>query len=360
VQLGEPALDQGSRRREQEVRCADRERQDEEDAHDRCVGVRGPQRLGGRDRQRDQGQSQQHRVQDRLPAPRQPADDEVCVQVSAQQHQLEEQQSRGPHTRGRAEPRQDVLADDRLDLEQQERAQEHRDREQRHRAARPGLPPASDWIGCGVHVDIAREFGGWRIRRLVESPRPCVRAPTQRDVRAPIRPSTASRAARRGEVPSLRKSSSEIARPGSNPRPTDHESAAPTHCAAGPRREETADAVIRAADCRRGGKSARRHGHWTLRPAPLAACPSSVRSTPPRPHARDRVARVLGLGARGGIPSGQAYPKRIRASSRSSPIRGGQTLRPNSPTSSPASGMALRFRCSSRPVSAMSECCGRS
>ncbi len=62
MQLGEPPLDERSRRRKQEIRCTDRDGQDEEDATDRCIRGRGLERLGGSDRQRDQGQPQQHSV----------------------------------------------------------------------------------------------------------------------------------------------------------------------------------------------------------------------------------------------------------------------------------------------------------
>ena len=173
VQLGEPPLDQWSRRREQQIRRPDRERQDEKDTPDRCVCVGGLQRLGGGDRQRDQGHPQQHRVQDRLPPPRQPADDEVGVGIPAEQHQLEEQQSRGPHTRGRTEPRQDEPGDDRLHLEQQERAEKRRGREQHHGATHPGRRLFGKWLDGGGHVDIGHGFGGSKIRRPAESTRLC-------------------------------------------------------------------------------------------------------------------------------------------------------------------------------------------
>ena len=42
------------------------------------------------------------------------------IKVSEQQHYLEEDQARGPHRRGAAEPGQYDFGDDQLDLEQQE------------------------------------------------------------------------------------------------------------------------------------------------------------------------------------------------------------------------------------------------
>ena len=60
------------------------------------------------------------------------AAEQVGVAVAEQEQQLEEQHAGGPHGRGAAEPRQDLLADDELDLEQQAGADADRGGEQEH------------------------------------------------------------------------------------------------------------------------------------------------------------------------------------------------------------------------------------
>ena len=52
-------------------------------------------------------------------------DQAMRIKISGQQDQLEEQQRRAPHRRRSSEPRQNEFRDQRLHLEQQERAEEN-------------------------------------------------------------------------------------------------------------------------------------------------------------------------------------------------------------------------------------------
>jgi hypothetical protein len=73
--------------------------------------------LGGRDRQGGEGRRDQHQVDDRLRArPEMPAH-EMGVRIAAQQQHLEEKHAGRPDAGTAAEPGQDVLADQGLDLE---------------------------------------------------------------------------------------------------------------------------------------------------------------------------------------------------------------------------------------------------
>ena len=71
-------------------------------------------------------------------ARREPAHGKVGVGVAEQQRRLKEDEARRPHRRGAAEPRQDLLCDDGLEQEQQERASEYRQGIE-HRRARSRL-----------------------------------------------------------------------------------------------------------------------------------------------------------------------------------------------------------------------------
>ena len=81
----------------------------------------------GEDRQAGERHGEQRHVQHRLPA-RAEARASSRRRRTGEQHALEEHQARGPHRRRAAEPRQDLLGDDRLHQEQQERRQEDRRR----------------------------------------------------------------------------------------------------------------------------------------------------------------------------------------------------------------------------------------
>src|SRR2546430_12775666 len=69
-------------------------------------------------------------------APRAEAMGEVGVRVTGEQHALEEHQAGGPDRRRAAEPRQDLLGDDRLNQEQQEGGEEDRRRVRQARQQR--------------------------------------------------------------------------------------------------------------------------------------------------------------------------------------------------------------------------------
>ena len=58
-----------------------------------------------------------------------PAADQVCIGITAQQAHLEKQHAGGPDRGRSAEPRQNVLAEQKLDPEQKEGAQKNREAE---------------------------------------------------------------------------------------------------------------------------------------------------------------------------------------------------------------------------------------
>lgn len=65
---------------------------------------------------------------------------EEAAGVAGEQQHLKKQHAGGPHGRRAAEPWQRDLADQRLDLKQQEGAQEDRDGEAQHGAVGPEAP----------------------------------------------------------------------------------------------------------------------------------------------------------------------------------------------------------------------------
>ena len=60
------------------------------------------------------------------------ADQAVRVEIAGQQYKLEKEQRRAPHRGRSAEPREDEFGDHRLDLEQEESAQEDGSRVNKH------------------------------------------------------------------------------------------------------------------------------------------------------------------------------------------------------------------------------------
>jgi hypothetical protein len=80
-------------------------------------------------------------VQKRLTAQRQPAHDEVRVRVAGEQRRLKKYEARRPYGGRSSEPREDLLGDDRLNKEEQERTCENRQREKRHGRGPEGSPP---------------------------------------------------------------------------------------------------------------------------------------------------------------------------------------------------------------------------
>src|SRR5579885_1694698 len=73
----------------------------------------------GHQTHRDDAHRDQTEMQGSLTPRRNPGADQMRVRVAGQQKHLEEKQARGPYSRGPAEPGQDVLRDDRLDLEEE-------------------------------------------------------------------------------------------------------------------------------------------------------------------------------------------------------------------------------------------------
>ena len=122
----EPLLDQRAGGGEDEIGQAEADGQQREDLQGRiAAAVRFPGIIR-RDGQQGQGGGQQHQVHDGLRARLEPARGEVRVGVAAQQQHLEEQHAGRPDARPAAEPGQDVLADERLHLEEQECPGENR------------------------------------------------------------------------------------------------------------------------------------------------------------------------------------------------------------------------------------------
>ncbi len=60
---------------------------------------------------------------------RQAPRDNVRVQVAEQQRRLKKHEARGPDRGGASEPREDQFGEQRLEQEEQERAEENRERE---------------------------------------------------------------------------------------------------------------------------------------------------------------------------------------------------------------------------------------
>ncbi len=111
----EPRLHQRARRRQQEVRQADRRGEQAEDQPRRVLGARrasscAPGMIGSTRRLDEQ----QRDVQLDRRARREPAHGPVGVRVAGEQRGLEEHEARRPDRRRAAEPRQDLLRDDRL------------------------------------------------------------------------------------------------------------------------------------------------------------------------------------------------------------------------------------------------------
>ena len=124
--LPEPRLHQRAGGREQEIRQPDGRRQQAQYQERRLARRRRLPARVGNDRQDGEAQRQQADVHPRLPARGQAARGPVGIGVAEEQHRLEEHQADRPHRGRAAEPRQDLLRDDGLDQEQQERAEEDR------------------------------------------------------------------------------------------------------------------------------------------------------------------------------------------------------------------------------------------
>ena len=126
---GEPRLYQRARRRQEEIGCADRHGEEPKNQPGRILGAgRLPARRRN-DRQDGEREKHQHDVNAHLPARPEPAHHDVRIKVAREERRLEEHEARGPHGGRAAEPGKDLLRDDRLDQEQQERADEDGDGE---------------------------------------------------------------------------------------------------------------------------------------------------------------------------------------------------------------------------------------
>src|SRR5690606_2991820 len=116
-----PGLHQRARRREQEIRQADRGAQQPQDEQRRlaAVAARLPLRAGNDGQQREAYREERH-VEPELTPRREPARRHVGVGVAEQQDRLEEDETGRPYRRRAAEPGQDLLRDDRLNEKEQE------------------------------------------------------------------------------------------------------------------------------------------------------------------------------------------------------------------------------------------------
>ena len=129
----EPMLHQGRRRRKKKVRYAYIRQEQPKDERGRLNNIRTlPERRLGRDRQKQQRNQQDGDVDAAAGRPREACADEVSISVTAEQDDLEEQHAGRPDRRTAAEPWQDDLGDERLNLKEQESAEKDRDRKAKH------------------------------------------------------------------------------------------------------------------------------------------------------------------------------------------------------------------------------------
>src|SRR5260221_7081467 len=141
-----PRLEERRRRREQEIGQPDRRAQEKQDAQDRLfVALRLPAARRD-DRQAGERNGEQRHMQVGLaarPEPRRP----VGVGIAGEKHALEEDEAGGPDHPRAAEPRQDLLGDDRLHQEQQERRKEYR-----RRVRQRGDDRVADYLSTDLSV----------------------------------------------------------------------------------------------------------------------------------------------------------------------------------------------------------------
>ena len=126
IHAGVPSLQQRAGGREQQVGQADRDKQQLQDPPGRIAPAIRLPLLVRRNRQQKQRNQQEDNVQQSLCSGSSQSRREVCVSVAEEQHDLKKDHADGPHHRASAKPRQNVLADQRLDLKQQKRAQKDR------------------------------------------------------------------------------------------------------------------------------------------------------------------------------------------------------------------------------------------
>ena len=136
-----PGLRERTRRGEKQIRKADAHREKQEDAADRRSRIRRlptgarQDRRSPRQRERSEqedGKKNETRMQRASRAGREPMCQDVGVEVSGEQGELEEEETGGPDRRPSSEPRQDVLAHERLDLKEKECPEEDRQGVEKH------------------------------------------------------------------------------------------------------------------------------------------------------------------------------------------------------------------------------------
>src|SRR5207237_1902171 len=131
--------------------------QEHKNAADRLFVAQGLPAARGDDRQGRERNDEQRHVQQRLAARPQPQRD-IGVGVAGEQHALEEDQAGGPDRGRAAEPGQDLLGDDRLHQEQQERRREDRRRVRQRGAQRVARYFSTDLsvfpISAGLRVTL--------------------------------------------------------------------------------------------------------------------------------------------------------------------------------------------------------------
>ncbi len=121
-----PRLHQWRSGRQQKVRQADVPRQQQQDPPDGVFPVRRPPGFDRGDRQQQQRQSGQRQMHEILPRHPLHVNQAMGVGISRQQNRLKKQQTGRPHGGAAAKPRQNHLAEQGLDLKQQERPQQDR------------------------------------------------------------------------------------------------------------------------------------------------------------------------------------------------------------------------------------------
>ncbi len=130
----EPRLHQRPGSGEQEIGQSDGDSEQSQDAPRRVLVAGGLPVRARDDGQRGEARGEEHDVQHDLPARGELARGPVRIGVACEQQGLEEHEAGSPHRGRAAEPRQDLLGDDRLDQEQQERAREDREGVESHAA----------------------------------------------------------------------------------------------------------------------------------------------------------------------------------------------------------------------------------
>jgi hypothetical protein len=130
-----PRLHERARRGEKQIRKADARCQKQKDAPDGLARIArlptraGQDRRSPRDREcqeRSERENEESAVEGAGGARVRAAREAVRVEVSRQQHDLEEDEASGPHRGRSAEPGQDGLPHQRLDLKEKKRSEKDR------------------------------------------------------------------------------------------------------------------------------------------------------------------------------------------------------------------------------------------